>query len=91
MGPLPGEGRYDWKKRMLLRFKELYGDMLVPAMFVVTYMDSWPEEMWGYRLGRLVNNIRSGLTLKSQKEDLISIGFEFETGPASVGRQRAKQ
>ena len=45
----------------LLKYKELHGDdMLVPVpSFAVPSSEAWPKEVWGMRLGRAVNNIRS--------------------------------
>jgi hypothetical protein len=70
---------YGFKRRMLLRYKELYGHMLVPINFVVPSRDdNWPREMWGFQLGQVVSNIRSGKAHKDKREDLIRIGFVFE-------------
>jgi hypothetical protein len=69
---------YDHRRSMLLKYKELYGDMLVPQIFVIPNDNNWPEEMWGCKLGRLVQNIRYGYAHKDQRDDLISIGFVFD-------------
>lgn len=52
-GKIDGESVYEFKRRMLLKYKELYGNMIVPYKFVVPPGDtSWPEEMWGFKLGK---------------------------------------
>ncbi|GKY91220.1 hypothetical protein MPSEU_000094600 [Mayamaea pseudoterrestris] len=44
----------------LRRYKELYGDLLVPQPFVVPKNNSdWPKETWELRLGARVNSIRA--------------------------------
>ena len=95
-GPLPREDLFEFKKRMLLRYKELYGNMLVPQSFVVPWTDEWPEEMWRVKLGRAVNNIRNGGDHKDKREELIAIGFVFEKqapgfqGQTALGWDRLK-
>ena len=37
----------------------IYGDMTAPVSFVVPKGEEWPEEAWGMKLGRTVNDIRS--------------------------------
>jgi hypothetical protein len=64
----------------LLRYKEKYGDMRVERSFVVPIDDeSWPEESRGMTLGLTVNGIRSGRSYADQKEELISIGFDYSS------------
>ena len=71
---------YDLLRRTLLKYKELHGHLLVPSDFVVTHDDSfWPEEMWGFRLGSNVNDIRINNSFNDKREDLQSIGFIFNT------------
>lgn len=70
---------YEYKRGLLLKYKELYGNMLIPARFVVPADDSnWPQETWGYKLGRNVESIRAGRTHADMQEDLVNIGFVFE-------------
>jgi hypothetical protein len=64
----------------LERYKEIYGDMLVPQPFVVPSGSSdWPKESWGLRLGARVNAIRSqGTFIKNnpeREEMLDELGF----------------
>ena len=51
-GPANGENRYEFKKRILLRYKEIYGDLLVPRRFIVPWTQDWPEDTWGILLGK---------------------------------------
>lgn len=77
-----GSPGLDIIKESLLRYRELNGDMFVPFRFVVPYEDDkWPESTWSLKLGSLVRKIRAGdiLNEKFEKDDLQSIGFEFES------------
>jgi hypothetical protein len=85
MGPLPGEDKFEFKKRILLRYKELHGNILVPRNFIVPWTDNWPEEMWGVKLGYVVHNIRSGADTKVNREELIAVGFIFEKQSKGFG------
>jgi hypothetical protein len=71
---------YEATRAALVKYKDLYGDMLVPTKFVVASDDiTWPEETWGMKLGRDVSNIRGGRSWKDKREDLESIGFDFKS------------
>ena len=73
----PGNG-YQFHKRALLKYKELYGDMMVRHTFIVPWIDSWQEDMWGLKLGQLVCiQIRNQEKYKEHREDLINIGFNY--------------
>ena len=66
-------------KRMyqgLLIYKRLKGDLLVPRAFVVPSEKSWPEFMWGFKLGDGVNAIRTREYLVSycQHHGLLDLG-----------------
>jgi hypothetical protein len=52
--------------------------MKVNALFEVEWNDSWPEDMWGLKLGSVVTEIRRGKRHKDKREELESIGFLFE-------------
>jgi hypothetical protein len=66
-------------KVALMKYKDLNGDVLVPQKFVVPINDiSWPEETWGIKLGRDVGNIRAK-SYADKREDLESIGFDFNS------------
>ena len=74
------QARYDILKRSLIRYKELYGDMLVPKTFEVPRDDNeWPSELWGMKLGIAVRNIRSVKgSYADKKEELMSLGFVYQ-------------
>ena len=69
---------YQSMKLCLLRYKELYGDMLVPCDFKVPdESTAWPASVLGYRLGDAVHGIRGGSNYASRRDDLESIGFDY--------------
>ena len=75
--------KYLFVRRSLIRYKELYNDMMVPRRFVVPGQDDqWPEEMWAMKLGDVVNNIRRGISYIDKRDDLSSIGFYFGVAQA---------
>ena len=79
----------------LKRYREIYGDLLVPQPFVVpNESPDWPPEVWGLRLGARVNAIRSqGTFIKTnpeRKEMLEDIGFVWAP-PASERRRRGRK
>jgi hypothetical protein len=78
IGPLKGESKYEFHKRVLLWYQRLHGDMRVPYDFVMQWVDEWPEEMWDVKLGGLVGRIRGGRTWNNNKEDLASIAFRYD-------------
>jgi len=79
----------------LERYKETYGDLLVPQPFVVPSDSSeWPDESWGLRLGARVNAIRSqGTFIKnnSERQDMLdALGFVW-TPPEKESRKRGRK
>lgn len=79
----------------LKRYKEIYGDLLVPQPFEIPAdTQDWPKETWGLRLGARVNGIRSqGTFIKSnpeRREILDEIGFVW-TPPESERRKRGRK
>jgi hypothetical protein len=89
--------RYGYKSIQvaLVKYKDLNGDLLVPAGFVVPPGDIiWPEETWDMNLGTAVSNInQSSHNVKNQadfdrrgrksyidkRSDLGSSGFNFNS------------
>ena len=62
----------------LLRYKEKYGDLIVSCGFIVPADDvTWPEETWGLKLGVTVSQIRGGRDYRDHRQDLESIGFNY--------------
>jgi hypothetical protein len=78
MGPLRDESKIKLQKRALLIYKERHGDMLVPKLCVVPWTNEWPEEMWGLRLGARVSCLRSGILHEDYRDELVSIGFNYD-------------
>ena len=79
----------------LKRYKEIYGNLLVPQPFEIpSDSDEWPEETWGLRLGARVNAIRSqGTFVKTspeRREMLDEIGFVWSP-PDSERRKRGRK
>jgi hypothetical protein len=69
---------YTLIRRTLLHYKLRFKDMLVPLKFIVPEESSdWPKEMWGMRLGKVVQTLRAGRRL-DKSDDLISIGFCYD-------------
>ena len=82
---------YDLVKAALILYKELNNDMLVPASFVIPELcDAWPQHMWGMRLGRCVSSTRNGNSFKDKREELVTIGFDFETQKNAHGFELLK-
>jgi hypothetical protein len=89
------ENGYKYKYRIiraaLQNFKELNGDMLVPAKFVVPADDvKWPEEMWSMKLGNIARNLRAGKTHLKNRADLESIGFDFNLQRLTYGYDKIR-
>jgi hypothetical protein len=79
----------------LKRYKEIYGDLLVPQPFEVPDKSSdWPAETWGLRLGARVNAIRSQGTFVNtspeRRQMLDDLGFVWSP-PESERRKRGRK
>lgn len=64
-------------KEALMCYKVIYSDMLVPPEFIVPNKDSWPNRLWGMKLGKAVNLIKEQFLYVDRWDDLLSIGFFF--------------
>ena len=42
------------------------------------HTDTWPRETWPVKLGAIVNKIRCGKCYVNKREELLSMGFNFE-------------
>ena len=62
----------------LLTYQSIYGDMLIPADFIVPHDDQWDKEIHGIKLGKKVHHIRFQNQYKTFKEDLKSIGLVWD-------------
>lgn len=64
----------------LLRFKEMHGHMNVPREMEILSDDvNFPKITWGYKLGRIVHNIRRGKSCIVNRQRLLEIGFNFDS------------
>jgi len=85
--------RFDTVYSALVTYKNLYGNLLVPQIFVVPSSEPWPQITWGLKLGARVNAIRSQGTLLADAPDrrelLDQLGFTWEL-PSSVKRAKKK-
>ena len=82
---------YEHAKEALLRYQELYGNMLVPAKFVVpAQTEIWPEKLWGMKLGDSVRNIRRGAQYLYAEEELLQIGFVYTNRGRNFLRRSAR-
>ena len=73
------QSRYVATKAALVQYRKENGDMLVPRRFIVPSSEEWPVETWNMRLGDIVYNIRRGVNYVDKREDLVKIGFHFES------------
>lgn len=71
------EGKYEAIIQTLLRYQELYGDMLVPVLFIVPSTADWPALSWGKWLGKSVTKIRGRQIFKDKTAEFSSLGFDF--------------
>mmetsp|Transcript_1703 Transcript_1703/g.1963 ORF Transcript_1703/g.1963 Transcript_1703/m.1963 type:complete len:825 (-) Transcript_1703:100-2574(-) len=90
------DARFTKVYEALKRYKEIYGDLLVPQPFVVPESsDDWPEETWGLRLGARVNAIRSQGTFVNtnpeRRVQLEEIGFVWSPPASERGRKRGRR
>lgn len=90
------EARFQLVYEALKRYKEIYGDLLVPQPFVVPENSKeWPEQTWGLRLGARVNAIRSQGTFVNsnpeRKELLDEISFVWSPPKSERGNRRGRR
>ena len=90
------DARYRRVYDALARYKELHGDLRVPAAFTVPEdgKDAWPEEVRGLRLGARVNAIRGqGTFVKAhpaRRAELDALGFVWDLPGDGGGRGRKR-
>jgi hypothetical protein len=82
--PKANYGNYELTKSLLLKYKEMYGNLDVDVKFTVPgdvpgWLSEWPQNMHGSKLGKLVSSIRSGKLFLGKKEELMSLGFEYDS------------
>lgn len=59
-------------KAALLRYKEIYGHLVIMGKFIVPCDDQWPEEMWGIKLGALSQRARLMRGYQEHRVELVS-------------------
>lgn len=90
------DARFQLVYDALQRYREIYGDLLVPQPFVVPEKSKqWPEHTWGLRLGARVNAIRSqGTFINSHPERrtlLDDLGFVWSPPKSEGGNRRGRR
>lgn len=90
------DARFQVVYNALKRYKDIYGDLLVPQPFVVPEMSQeWPEDTWGLRLGARVNAIRSQGTFVNsnpeRKKLLDDLGFVWSPPKSERGNRRGRR
>jgi hypothetical protein len=70
---------YEFVKSALTIYKEVYNYMLIPKDFCIPENSTlWPEEFWGMELGLTASDIKNRGYFTEKKQELISMGFEFD-------------
>ena len=86
--------RFDIVYTALLTYKELYGDLRVPQVFIVPSEPPWPEDSWELKLGARVNAIRCQGTLVtkdlSRRKLLDDLGFIWELPKSTSKNAKSK-
>lgn len=80
--PMYFDRRYAFStvKYALLRYKDIYGDLLVPRNYnVPTPTDAFGSSVWGMGLGKIVSDIRGGRAFNSKKDQLKQMSFDFRS------------
>ena len=84
-----------WADALLLlqTYKQENDHLEVPAAFVVPSTEPWPEELWGTKLGKTVNHIRSRGTFVKDNEErrqiLDELGFVWRIRLSLLEKIRA--
>ena len=68
-----------WDTRILpalMTYREIHGDLLIPAEFVVPSSSPWPECSYNLSLGALANHIRNLGAWEAKHDQLNELGFQ---------------
>jgi hypothetical protein len=79
-----GETLFDFRKRALVHYRTLFGDMRIPQSFVVPPSEEWGEEFWGLKLGRVVDLIRNNGGHEDKRDELLAAGFIYDKQSTKV-------
>ena len=72
--------KFDRIRRALLEYKAVYGDLLVPARYVIPTNDTrYSDDSKGMKLGSGIYHIRMQNTYKEHKEELLVMGFDYDS------------
>lgn len=71
--------RYERVLRALKHFKDIHGHCKVHQLFTIpTSTPQWPKELWGYRLGSVIRNIRSSHSrYEPIREAIAELGYDM--------------
>ena len=73
---------YDSTIRVLVKYHEKYGDLVIPRTFIVPHSNEWPKEWHGVKLARHVYNRKWWTKHIAKKNDRVAqlnkIGFVWE-------------
>ena len=84
--------RRDLVKRALLAYKDMFGNLLVPAKFTIPESDAlWERDLWGMKLGTAVNNIRNSNNYAELRPELEEMGFDYDPQPIGYGWDLVKR
>ena len=79
---------YESVKSALIIYKKVYNYMLIPKDFSIPENNTiWPEELWGMKLGVTASDIKNKGYFTEKKQELISIGFEFESNNTRMSKR----
>jgi len=86
--------RFDIVYAALITYKEIYGDLRVPQVFIVPSESPWSEDLWELKLGARVNAIRCQGTLVtndlSRRKLLDDLGFIWELPKSTSKNAKSK-
>jgi hypothetical protein len=79
--------RRDLVKRALQAYKDMFGNLLVHQKFVI------PEgsDLWGLKLGSIVNTVRNNNYYKELRPELEEMGFDYDPQPIGYGWDLVKR
>jgi len=70
------EARFRLLMHAVLTYKEVYGDFLVPAKFVVPkYSRDFPPAFWGLRVGQMYHDLRKSTRVKEHAARMQQLGI----------------
>lgn len=86
--------RFEIVYSALVTYKEIYGDLRIPQVFVVPSEAPWSEDLWELKLGARVNAIRCQGTLVtkdlSRRKMLDDLGFIWELPQSTSKNAKSK-